>query len=582
MKKDFLFPVLVLFFFAVTVYSALASVGSVGIWEVNLTAPVNYTWNNNGTIYFKFNVTANQSSSISCTLYHDISQAWGSEAAHTNSTVFNGTEAFFVKTGIADNYTQYTWNVGCQLGGEINTTVMMDVYNRTVREDQTAPVPRMVGLGNSNWTINRSFNFRVNVTESNPEVCLLQTSLDNTSGGTQINTSGALANNTDGYWNLTAKNASGTPYTNATAIFFHWGFEKSGDGVQWLENNTGSYKWNVACNDSAGNIGRFPGGNQTFFVDVTPPGEPNITSPLNFTKMTDLTPLIKWLNATTGSQLNLSNFSKYVLQVDNDSDFSSLYFQRNITDGGINYSLVTTSLTKDVSWYLRVSSYDLAGNVANSTLTVTYRTDGVCADLITGWNICAFTMVTAQNASRICDDVGCTYISKYNRTHEFQTYTSGATANAGMLFNASYVNDTYTPLLDAYFDSVVLIYVESNKTWGNKTAEVDSKYFYMNLTNASTGYNLVPVMNQTGTFTFGKFDWSINGNGTMVFKANNSKFMSFYVEENATGYKYNPFVSNRTYNNNTIRFKYGEVVWVHINKSIPQGGFLWNSSGEIW
>lgn len=302
-----------------------------GIDAINLTSPINQTWTAGTSMTFLINVTGN-STTYSCTLYHDIGQVWGSSAI-VNATVQNNSVVTLLKESIADNSTGYSWNLGCTISADVNSSVIMAVTNNTFRVDTIAPIPRPYLYGPSNWTINNTeLLFGVNVTELNPASCFLETNLNES-----LNSSGGAD-----WWNTSA---NFTPsYSDRIPFNFTFGILRQWGRSAWLDNNTGVYKWNAACNDSAGNIGRIPSGNVTFFVDTVFPTQPNQTMQKNFTKSTDLTPLFQWMNVTE------LNFSRYSVLVDNDSDFTSLTFQKNITSMATNLTLIS-GLSYDSTYY---------------------------------------------------------------------------------------------------------------------------------------------------------------------------------------------------------------------------------------
>jgi len=176
------------------------------------------------------------------------------------------------------------------------------------------------------------------------------------------------------------------------------------------------------------------------------------------------------------------------------------------------------------------------------------------------------------NATDLCDEVGsnCTYVAKYNSSHSFETFTRGAATNAGLGFNASTTNE----------DAVYFIYVSSNTTFENRTWNISKSTLNFTLRNASTGWNIVPILNRSGVY-FWELDYSLNGNysignssGTNIpaDKGYNSSTtnittqMSFYNESAASGSKFIPFRSNWTWYNTTF-IDYGDAVWVHYNTS---------------
>ena len=566
MKKNYLFLVSLVLILLSSFFVLADRPLFKGIDAINLTEPLNASWNkdSNGLINFRFNMTGN-STNATCTLYHNINQVWGA-SSQTNWTVFNNTNSTLSEQSVAENNTGYFWNIGCNLGTDVNSSVVMAQSNFTISVDRTVPVPRPFLYGNSNWTNNNTaLLFGVNVTELNPGSCLLETNLNES-----LNSSGGVD-----WWNTSANL---TPvYVDRIPFNFTFGINRQWGRSAWVDNNTGAYKWNAACNDSAGNIGRIPGGNVSFWVDTTLPTAPDLSSPKNNSKSTDLTPLFHWVASRD------LNFSRYSIFLSTNNIFRGANFSQNMTSNATNLTIVTGPLVKDTDYFVQVSAYDLAGNERNATTPFTYRTDSVCGTLIAGWNICAFVETNARNASAICDDIDCTYIAKYNSSHEFQTYTAGSSTNDEMIFNASVVNESFNANSNAWIDAVVFIYVDTNTSWENKTWQADVSYIFFNLTNKSTGWNLVPILNQTTTFNFGKLERSINANVTLAngssnYVTNYTKWMSLYVPENATGAKYVPYVANKSINNNT-QVKYGQAVWIHMNKSIDN--YVWNSSFEI-
>lgn len=558
---------LIFILLALSIFSFIALATS-SFQNIFLVSPANNTFDSDGAVTFIFNATGNTSlpEGYSCTVYHNGTGSWASGGS-TNTNVTNATYENITLSGLTDG--RIGWTVGCTSSG--NSTVVYahnsestsgpNRVNYTIAVDTRNPRITPNTPGNGSWvTLGRNVQFNVTPSDENLDFCWMQSNLDESLNSTSTNTT---------FTNFTINLTSAQ--TNLS-LAFQFGNKTY---VGWLDNNTAIYKWNVQCNDTAGNYGSFLGGttnltNNTvghhyFYVDSVLPTQPNITRFINVTS-TDLTPLFQWLNVTD------LNFSRYVLSFSRSLNFETLVFQRNITSVSTNLSLVS-GLEYNRTYFVRVTAWDLANNSANSSPQISYITQGSygCALIVADiWNICAIVNTAPQNASAICDDVGCTYVSMYNATHEFQTYTAGSATNDEMRFIASTRPNE---------SSVIFIYrASTNSTWENRTWDINTPHLWYNLTNLSTGWNIVPILNQTGVFGFGNLDRSVNGNGTNFLRANNSRFMSYFTETNNSGGRYVPYIANRSFNNAT-QIPYGEAVWVHLNRSILY--YEWNSSLEI-
>ena len=541
MKKFTLAILTLLFVFAFTVF-----VSAVGIDKVTLHSPTNASYDTDGSVVFIFNVTGNATAgNYTCVLWWNSTGTWAT-TTNVNSNVNNDTRHNVTETGISDK--NVIWNMGCNI--TTNGSVVFASNNLTFTVDSVAPVIQSTSPLNSSWHTNGQLvNFSINVTEANADTCILETNLNESA-------------NRSTTWNLTAESLTYSAGTRVQVNFL-FGYNKA--VVKWDDNNTGNYLWNVRCNDSAGQSSRW--GNTTFFVDSVSPTQPNLTTPTNNTKSTDYTVLLGWLQSTE------LNFSYYWVMVDNDSGFGSPEYQLNITSRTANATNVTSgNLSGDVDYFINVTAFDLAGNSqTNARIPYTYRTDSTCHTLIANsWNVCVMIRTTPINASDLCTETSCTFISLYNASHAFQTYTSGASVNGNMMFSsAARPNES----------SIAFIYVEStNKTWESQVWQISNSEIWFNLTNASTGYNLVPMLKQSTT-TLGAVDFSINGDGNGVNFTNVSKFMTFYNPAGASGSRYSSHIRNWTLYNNTPIIDYGEAVWVHLNTTVDW--FVWNSSGEI-
>jgi hypothetical protein len=538
------------------------------ITKVGLISPVNGTFDNDGAVTFVFNVTHNISepfintTGATCNLYWNQTGVWAS-AGSTNTNVSNATYENITKTGIPEG--DIAWTIGCTAPGNGTIVYAPTVANESAHQnftfivDTTAPVITLTSPRYASWLTNgQHLNGAVlSVADGHADTCVLESNINIATNSSNPSTSFNFSVNV-------------TSYVSETAFTMRFG--NFSNAFNLSDNNTGTYLWNAWCNDTAGNVVRLnSSGNMTFFVDSIAPSSTELPAAKNNSKSSDLTPLFTWLNSFD------KNFSRYDLQVDDDVDFSSLAFNKNITSNSTNVSIVTTSLSQGTTYYVRVLGYDLAGNSYTSQSHYTYRTDDNCVVLVAGqWNICGIIRSTPVNASDLCVETSCTFIAQYNASREFQIHTSGSSTNGDMMFVSSNHK--------ANESSVVFIYVETtNKTWENRTWDVDMKYVNYTLKNLSNGWNIVPILNQTTTFNFGKLDASLNGlsNGAQVSHKNNSnvsKFMSLYVEENSSSSRFVSFFHNRSFQNQTV-VKYGDAVWINYNRTGLE--YYWSSQGEI-
>ena len=521
---------------------------------VTLNAPGNNSWDTDGSIVFNFTVTGNDST-YDCNLYHNLSQAWGQDGTLVNSSTTNNTATTFTKSSISDQ-TGKIWNIRCE---GTNAGTGWKATNNTINLDSVDPTVSVNSPTDVSWDTDGAVVFNITATDTNMDTCIFATNLN-------------LSANTTGAWN-----SSGESFTPTTATAYNLSFGAGSN--TWADERTGAYLWQVVCNDSAGNENTAI--NWTFYVDSVDPTEPNLTaifvgdavtttgwtSAGTGSTSTDYTPKINWTAVTE------LNFSRYLLRIYNSTP--TLIYSVNVSAKATNYHIVLTDLDADMAHAINVTAYDVAGNSKSSATNYAYTTDSTCHTLLTGWNICAYTRTTARNASILCNETACDYISKYNSSHEFQTFTAGASSNAGMTFNSSDNPDE---------DAVLFIYVSSDTDWEHELWEVGATNddLWWNFTNASTeGWNLVPLLVQNSSVlptNFQELDLSIAGNGTDILYSNYTTYFSMYVEENATGSKYIPFVSNWTLNNATA-VDYGEAFWAYFSTTITE--WTWNSSGEI-
>jgi hypothetical protein len=127
----------------------------------------------------------------------------------------------------------------------------------------------------------------------------------------------------------------------------------------------GFHNWTINCSDASNNsaINNTP---KNFTVDTVAPSEFNLTLPLSGNISSNLTPTFIWNQSVD------PNFANYTVQVDNDVNFGSINYIRNMT-GLTNVSTAFTLLDQ-VIWYWRVLAIDLALNQRTSS-TYNYTTD---------------------------------------------------------------------------------------------------------------------------------------------------------------------------------------------------------------
>ena len=550
----------------VLVYGSMSAL-AYGVVDVNLLLPTNNTWNINGTTTFYYNLSSNSSSNNICTLWSNITGVFAS--TETDTTVANLTVSNFTQTGIPNGH--ISWTIGCTTPGNSTTIFPANLssikgasgspqINYTLKVDKIAPTIVINSPARSRWYRNNTdVQFNITAQDVNNETCVFQTNLNVTSNTTDL-------------FNFSKELQQ---YPNGSSINFSFGYNV-GNFPAWQDNRTGGYLWNVVCNDSAGNSAALSAGNATFFVDTVYPNRPALAKPINFTLSTDLTPTFTWGNITD------LNFSLYEVQLANASSFAAgnILWHVNVSGNESTNSTVVGplgtflgNLTYDQTVFWRVTAYDLAGNLNTSSPVFQYRTDSTCGVLVGGrWNVCAMTSNVSINASALCAQTGCDFISMYNASHGFQTHTRDSSANDEMYFVADQRHNS---------SSVVFIYLSSNVTWENRTNDIEVPGFYVNLSNVSGGWNIVPILNLTGVWTFSALDNSTNGNGSQVLNNNSYphqvKFMSIYQAENVSTSRFTSFATNKSFNKG-VQLEYGQAVWMQWN--ISNHSAIWNSSAR--
>ena len=614
--------------FVVTSVLVVAHANTAPQNNITLVYPSNQYFNRTGAITFGFNVSGNVTTGYNCSLYTNSSGVF--QVNVTNESVSNNTVTNITLSGLADGGARtYNWTVGCTRPGNISTHPFGDNVSFP---PNGAVNGKQVG-SNFTWIIDTKAP-RIELHSPNRNATWLRngsvawnlTAYDNNTGGgtCQLATNLSISNDHvgvsfwDGYrsasptvWDQT----NGSTYASGTRFNLTLSRGATGNGgvfglngnSTFFPNNTGHYKWDIICNDSANNFASAAANtlglvstNATLFIDPTAPRAPVFVRPNSFVVSTDYTPLLEWTNNSLGEL----NFSLWEIKLTNHTDttFAAALFARNYTNISINETTVNDSnISGNFRYIINVTMWDLAGN-ANSS-TITYTTDSICHTMVTGWNICAITTGRNITAQQICNEASCDFVSLYNETHGFTTFTQGASANAGLNFTGTGANATRPRVHNMPTEeSVVFVHVASNQTWENRTWDINHTTIWWNFTNASSGWNLVPILNQTNVtgytctlehgfcgIALGHLDRVLNGNGTgygfngsvnssmssnMVIR---NRFMSLFNPINISQ-PYQPYVYNRSINNDTF-VRYGQAVWVHFNKTYTAAGQSGNSIG---
>ena len=303
-------------------------------------------------------------------------------------------------------------------------------------------------------------------------------------------------------------------------------------------NRTDMYRYNVQC-VSASNRTGWLSINQTFGVDKIAPTAPQVyfISP-EYAYTNETSSLRRWYNMTwliTTSDANPyvvwrsvtdENYVTINIVADNDTISSSDTLSTRVfnipgttiqNNKSYNYSQISLSPGRTyTTYYIAINATDEAGNVNSSSNQTTmamkldYRVSSAGANL-TGsvWNpvMVARPSQFNETLATIINETGATYVTIYNKSHEFMTCTSASKASATCKLNASYG----TP---------VWIYTASNTSWryswwnysylGLPTAKlpvIDSDMvanpghiinFTTNLTAAGSRWNYLGIINRTG------------------------------------------------------------------------------------
>ncbi len=537
--KKIIIPIIMFLVFAFSVIAATV---------VNLDPEAilaNATISSSASITHNFNVTGNQSI-WACYLYSDEDGSSGAgnwTQKQVDSGVTNNTNTnFSIRQNVADSAGPvYDWDIKCNAttnrlgdwGASSNDTVSSG--ERQYGVDTTNPNISSLSPSSGAWQTNAAAIITIVVIDNNANNCTLTTTINKTGNTT--------------YASMTVQTPEA--YTNNTQLNFS-GFDTGETNLS--DNGTGAYRFNVSCDDDAGNIAT--ASTRTFYVDTTAPsGGIDFDTSLwrtdnralyNGTTATDYTPQVGW-NETTEL-----NFSRYEI------DFC-------IIGGGCNQTNITTKATlstnvstllADTSYQINITAFDLAGNSLAITTQSGYKysTDSTNRALLAGWNIIG-NVGNAFTLSEILNWTGATTTSIWNSTHQFKSHVTGGS------FGTTSVTAGNT----------VLIFLSSSTTlsdliWNTSAINVASH----NITNQSASdWNLVMNRNSTDSKTFQDIDSYVNcvnltaGCAAGLNTDANVTFFSAYNNSASSGSKYIPYVGNWSINNGTT-LGFGNTVWLFL------------------
>ncbi|MFC1994745.1 kelch repeat-containing protein [Chloroflexota bacterium] len=174
----------------------------------------------------------------------------------------------------------------------------------------------------------------------------------------------------------------------------------------------GAYYWRVKSYDGAGNDPW--SGYRSLEVDFTAPPKPGLLSPEDGVGLEDNTPTFDWTDV-----LDNPSAVSYSLQVDNDSDFSSLVLEKS----GLAASEYTVGIAEYLpggDYYWRVKAEDSAGNASVWTtpwrLSILIYIVPLDTTFSDGWNLFSIPLEVEPNnwEFQIGDDVSPLYVYKYD------------------------------------------------------------------------------------------------------------------------------------------------------------------------
>ncbi len=379
---------------------------------------------------------------------------------------------------------------------------------------------------NNTFTTETTPDFNVTVTDNNPDSCVLY--LSNASAES------------------VAKNVTRTGVTSGTEINL----------TPVTDMIDGFYRWNMECNDSAGNVANVSSSDLDIIIDTTVPQIIFIDSTWHQTNSTDGTPTLSW-NQTVDT-----NFERYLVEARNISD-GNIDFEVNITT--ISTTTTTLDLTFSQTYNFSVTTYDKAG-LSNTTsfLNTTdtwYYVDEICASLEPGWNLCGPTWVTSKNLSVIGEETSATFVAVWNESHDWSTCVVGVSVTNCDI-------DTGVNPTDI---GHVWVYVSGETKWRNRTWVATRLDANITLTNITNGWNIIP-----GEFRNGR---NFGDLGRLFGGFNVSMFSLPFINGTVASYvNQDPFSAMDI---NTTVLNYGKAMWVFYNGTGQRGNLTGNHTFDV-
>lgn len=500
--------------------------------DIKFTSPLNNTISSNSTPKISWNKTTEinfQYYRVRVSPYINMSNVIQTEDITTitsNSTVLSALVAnrrSFIQVEAFD-----------LAGNSVNTTTILEYVVDTRVLTVTLNTP-----SNGSYLKDNTPDFNVTVIDDNPDSCILYL--------TNASVNFSLSN--DSYVGIVI-NMTTSAVTNGT--------------IQNLTPSTmvdGTYKYNIGCNDTAGNFVNVSDRLLDLTIDTVSPTPPNITILWGKTNNTDKTPSLTWFSSV---ELNFERYLAQAFYVTN----GTIRYSINITNQSLNKT--NMDLTQDYTYNFSVITYDLAGNTAKSINTTDswYYVDPVCGTLTTGWSMCGAVWTTSRNLSQIGGETSANFVSVWNATNHvwatcnYAVNPGGANCNLNVSIKNTF-NSSDGSLTGGFGTShVVWIYVNESKEWRNRTWVATSKSANITLSNYGNGWN-----NIAGFFRNGRTFGAMGDN----FGQDNVTMFSMPYFENSTSVPYvnigNSTMGFQTINNQTL-LDYGRAMWVYYNASI--------------
>lgn len=476
---------------------------------VVIRTPANNTVGYNNTFY----VAWNESQDANFDKYElyastDITDLEGTSVMTDVFTASSSNSSYM--RSLLTNRSYYLWVRSYDLAGwTVNSTVVQyNVDNDTIVISDYSP------SNDTHYGFTSPINFNVTVTDENADVC--QLFLSNSSQQSIVLNKSELVVNNNVELNLTPSLM-----------------------------NEGTYLYNIVCNDSLGRKINLSATDLTVTVDLTAPGlEPNITSPWTMRNSTDTTTTLYW---QTSSDTHFEKYAVTAWYIDN----GSIGYQINVTTESTNSTELT--LQAGHTYNFTVEAYDEEGHFANSseTNTVWYYVDDNdnCGTLYEGWNVCGWIEDLSKNLTVIAAETGASFVSVWNKSHEWHTCTPGAvTTNCDAEVSLGYENN-----------SAVWVYVAADTTW-NRTWVSTKDSANITLWNSTNGWNLISMFARNGR-TFTELNASTRfplENISMVsLRYNNGSDAVSHITQHGWSYMSEDTLVN-----------YGQALWVYFNGSV--------------